>query len=130
MPEGASAGATWISWQLALPLMSGGALRTKLALRLCTHDTATSAIWLEAVERSMRDHLVRVANGRVVNLTVPRKLILGEPQITMTAGVHGAVCLATTLYRWSDVIIDIATGVEGRVAPRPSEPELNPRALK
>ena len=79
-------GATRISWQLALPLISGGELRTELTFRLRTHDTPTSAIWLEAVERSMRDHLVRVANGRVVNLTVPRKLLLGEPQVTMTSG--------------------------------------------
>ena len=29
-----------------------------------------------------------------------------------------AVCLASTLYRWSDVIIDIATDVVGRGEPR------------
>jgi hypothetical protein len=34
-----SAGATWISWQLVLPLISGDELCTGLTFRLRAHDT-------------------------------------------------------------------------------------------
>lgn len=34
-------GATWISCQLALPIISWGELCTELPLRLCAHDTPT-----------------------------------------------------------------------------------------
>jgi len=45
MRLGAWAGATWISWQLAITLISGGALGTELTLRLRTHDTLSCTRW-------------------------------------------------------------------------------------